>query len=219
MTPSKGWSGLILPLVALVAIGAVMIPSGDAAERDGLWAVYESALKGAKYVDLTHTITPDISVWAGFAASSFAPATAGSDIEGFAKKGDIYTYATHGFEATEYTLRTDQLSTQLDPPAHWAPEYPAIDELPASYAIRPLVVISMVEQFEDQPQLPSAGRRHRSLGKDAWAHPGRLRRVCAVRLVEGLARSQTRHLEGVPGRRTRGTENPAQRAQNPVSRT
>ncbi|MGZ8416793.1 MAG: cyclase family protein [Methyloceanibacter sp.] len=106
---------MILPLVALVAIGAVMIPSGDAAERDGLWAVYESALKGAKYVDLTHTITPDISVWAGFAASSFAPATAGSDIEGFAKKGDIYTYATHGFEATEYTLRTDQLSTQLDP--------------------------------------------------------------------------------------------------------
>jgi hypothetical protein len=48
MTPSKGWSGLILPLVALVAIGAVMMPSGDAAERDGLWAVYESALKGAK---------------------------------------------------------------------------------------------------------------------------------------------------------------------------
>jgi hypothetical protein len=27
----------------------------------------------------------------------------------------------HGFEATEYTLRTDQLGTQLDPPAHWAP--------------------------------------------------------------------------------------------------
>ena len=194
MTPSKGWSGLILPLVALVAIGAVMIPSGDAAERDGLWAVYESALKGAKYVDLTHTITPDISVWAGFAASSFAPATAGSDIEGFAKKGDIYTYATHGFEATEYRLRTDQLGTQLDPPAHWAPEYPAIDELPASYAIRPLVVISMVEQLKTNPN---------------YAH----------RLVEGLARSQTRHLEGVPGRRARGTEIPAQRAQNPVPRT
>jgi hypothetical protein len=121
MTPSKGWSGLILPLVALVSIGAVMIPSGDAAERDGLWAVYESALKGAKYVDLTHTITPSIPVWAGFAASSFAPATAGSDIEGFAKKGDIYTFATHGFEATEYTLRTDQLGTQLDPPAHIGP--------------------------------------------------------------------------------------------------
>ena len=109
------------------------------------------SLKGAKYVDLTHTITPNIPVWAGFAASTFAPATAGSDIEGFAKTGDVYTYAKHGFEATEYTLRTDQLGTQLDPPAHWAPEYPALDELPATYAIRPLVVISIVEQLKTNP--------------------------------------------------------------------
>ena len=65
--------------------------------------------------------------------------------------GEIYTYAKHGFEATEYTLRTDQLGTQLDPPAHWAPEYPAIDELPATYAIRPLVVISIVEQLKTNP--------------------------------------------------------------------
>jgi kynurenine formamidase len=69
-------------------------------------------LKGAKYVDLTHTITPNIPVWA----------KAGSDIEGFAKKGDVYTYERHGFEATEYPLRTDQLGKQLNPPAH--PEYP-----------------------------------------------------------------------------------------------
>jgi kynurenine formamidase len=45
-------------------------------------------------------------------------------------------------------LRTDQLGTQLDPPAHWAPEYPAIDELPATYAMRPLVVISIVERLK-----------------------------------------------------------------------
>src|SRR4249920_3281952 len=55
------------------------------------------------------------------------------------------------FEATEYALRTDQLGTQLDPPAHWAPEYPAIDELPATYAIRPLVVISIVDQVKTNP--------------------------------------------------------------------
>ncbi|MGB6702512.1 cyclase family protein [Methyloceanibacter sp.] len=40
---------------------------------------------------------------------------------------------------------------QLDPPAHWAPEYPAIDELPATYAIRPLVVISIVDQVKANP--------------------------------------------------------------------
>ena len=90
-------------------------------------------------------------VWIGFAASTFSPAKAGIDLEGLAKKGEIYTYQKHGFEATEYTLRTDQLGTQLDPPAHWAPEYPSIDELPASYAIRPLVVISIVEQVKSNP--------------------------------------------------------------------
>ncbi|WP_062210232.1 cyclase family protein [Aureimonas sp. AU12] len=135
---------------ALVALAAWTWLAGAAraGENDGLWAVYNSALKSAKYVDLTHTITPAIPVWSGFAEATFGPAKAGSDIEGYAKAGEPYTYEKHGFEATEYTLRTDQLGTQLDPPAHWAPEYPAIDELPATYAVRPLVVISIVEQLK-----------------------------------------------------------------------
>jgi kynurenine formamidase len=139
--------------LAAVAVSAVLaMPGRGLAEDDtSLWSVYEQALKGAKYVDLTHTITPNIPVWAGFADSTFAPAKAGTDIEGFAAKGEVYTYAKHGFEATEYNLKTDQLGTQLDPPAHWAPEYPAIDELPPTYAIRPLVVISIVKQLETNP--------------------------------------------------------------------
>lgn len=139
-------------LAAVAVSVAVAMPSrGRAEDGKGLWSVYEQALKGAKYVDLTHSITPNIPVWAGFADSTFAPAKAGSDTEGFATKGEVYTYAKHGFEATEYSLKTDQLGTQLDPPAHWAPEYPAIDELPATYAIRPLVVISIVKQLETNP--------------------------------------------------------------------
>jgi kynurenine formamidase len=152
MASGKRQGGLISTLAAVVTVCTVMTPfSVDAAEGKSLWPVYESALKGAKYVDLTHTIKPNIPVWAGFADSTFAPARAGSDIEGFAKKGDVYTYQKHGFEATEYALTTDQLGTQLDPPAHWAPEYPAIDELPATYAIRPLVVISIVDQVKTNP--------------------------------------------------------------------
>ncbi len=152
MALGKGQNGLAASVAAIVVICAVMIPfKSVAAEGDSLWWVYEQALKGAKYVDLTHTITPNIPVWAGFADSTFAPAKAGADIEGFAAKGEVYTYAKHGFEATEYNLKTDQLGTQLDPPAHWAPEYPAIDELPATYAIRPLVVISIVKQLETNP--------------------------------------------------------------------
>ncbi len=134
-----------------VTMSAAMPGRSEAGDDQGLWSVYEQALKGAKYVDLTHTITPNIPVWAGFADSTFAPAKAGTDTEGFATKGEVYTYAKHGFEATEYNLKTDQLGTQLDPPAHWAPEYPAIDELPPTYAIRPLVVISIVKQLETNP--------------------------------------------------------------------
>lgn len=140
-----------VPVLAATTLALIVAASPGRAQDKGLWAVYDSALKGAKYVDLTHTIAPAIPVWAGFARPTFAPAKAGTDIAGFAKTGDAYTYATHGFEATEYTLRTDQLGTQLDPPAHWAPQYPTIDELPPTYAIRPLVVIPIVEQLKTNP--------------------------------------------------------------------
>ncbi|WP_242063087.1 cyclase family protein [Nostoc sp. FACHB-145] len=104
-----------------------------------LWQVYQQSLKSAKYVDLTHTITPSMPVWSGFAPSKFQ-ATINP------KSGKPYTYKQDGFEATRYDLSTDQLGTQLDPPAHWNPDYPAIDELPATYAIRPLVVIPIQDQ-------------------------------------------------------------------------
>ena len=125
-------------LVAVCASGASAHGSGGS---PGLWQVYDNTLKGAKYVDLTHTITPSIPVWAGFGPSKFSPTLNPAT-------GQPYTYATDGFEATTYMLATDQLGTQLDPPAHWAPEYAAIDELPATFAVRPLVVISIVKQVQ-----------------------------------------------------------------------
>ena len=109
-----------------------------------LWRTYEAVLKDAKYVDLTHAITPSIPVWSGFGPSTFAPAVD-------PRTGVPYAYATDGFEATRYVLATDQLGTQLDPPAHWNPDYPAIDELPPTFAVRPLVVISIVAQVAKDP--------------------------------------------------------------------
>lgn len=141
---------LCSPLRASMLAVAIGVTSGAAAHASDttLWQVYNNSLKSAKYVDLTHTITPDIPVWIGFGGPTFAPASAGTDIEGYVSKGETFTYAKHGFEANNYILRTDQLGTQLDPPAHWAPEYPAIDELPATYTIRPLVVISIEDQVK-----------------------------------------------------------------------
>src|SRR3954467_13092973 len=125
---------------AAVAAALVALAAAPAsAQAASLWKVYDSALKGARYVDLTHTITPSIPVWAGFGPSTFSPAINPAT-------GNPYTYKDDGFEATHYSLATDQLGTQLDPPAHWAPEYASIDELPATFAVRPLVVISIVPQ-------------------------------------------------------------------------
>ena len=113
-------------------------------EPVSLWQVYEESFAQAKYVDLSHTITPDAPVWHGFGPSQF-----GQTLNPKTKKP--YTYKSDGFEASRYMLATDQLGTQLDPPAHWAPEYPAIDELPATYTLRPLVVISIVDQLKGNP--------------------------------------------------------------------
>lgn len=131
----------ILLFVALSCAGCALSSHNTTPH---LWQVYESSLKGARYVDLTHTITPSIPVWDGFGASTFAPATNPGT-------GKPYSWAGDGFEATRYELSTDQLGTQLDPPAHWNPDYPAIDELPPTFAVRPLVVISIVDQVVKDP--------------------------------------------------------------------
>jgi kynurenine formamidase len=138
-------------IASVVLVFGLSASAAMAQDDKGLWSVYDEALKGAKYIDLTHVIGPNVPVWYGFGPSKFEPAKAGADIEGYAGKGDAFSYAKHGFEATNYNLATDQLGTQLDPPAHWAPEYPSIDELPPTYAVRPLVVISIVDKVASDP--------------------------------------------------------------------
>ena len=112
---------------------------------NGLWKLYDRTLSKSTYVDLTHHITPNMPVWSGFGPATFKPAVNPAT-------GEAYTYADDGFEATAYEIATDQFGTQLDPPAHWAPEYPGIDELPPTYAVRPLVVISIVKQVQKDPK-------------------------------------------------------------------
>lgn len=131
-------------ITVLLALLFAACPAEPPEATPPLWQMYESTLKVAKYVDLTHTITPSIPVWAGFGRSTFAPAVE-------PKSGVPYTWAKDGFEATSYGLVTDQLGTQLDPPAHWNPDYPSIDELPPTFAVRPLVVLSIVEQVAKDP--------------------------------------------------------------------
>jgi len=141
-----GFRALLAALAVLPLMGALR--ASDAAPASaappGLWKVYDDFLARAKYVDLSHTIAPGIPVWKGFGPSKFAPSVN-------PQTNKPYDYKPDGFAATHYDLSTDQLGTQLDPPAHWAPEFPAIDELPASYTLRPLVVISIVASVRRDP--------------------------------------------------------------------
>ena len=136
---------------SLAAAGALVLALGapalaqDAATPP-LWQVYEQSLKGAKYIDLTHAFAPVQPVWPGFGNATFRAAVAGQDIPGYVAKGDEFTYEKHGFVASAYDLPTDQYGTQLDPPAHWNPMGATISDLPATFAVRPLVVISIADK-------------------------------------------------------------------------
>jgi kynurenine formamidase len=127
-----------LPIVSTFFFGS------EQSTRHPLWETYERSLLDAKYVDLTHAIAPGMTVWSGFAQPEFGIAFE-------PKTSRKYSYSSDGFEANQYSLPTDQLGTQLDPPAHWNPDFPAIDELPATFAVRPLVVISIVDRVAKDP--------------------------------------------------------------------
>ncbi len=131
----------ILKYAATAVVLLALVPGSAAAASPGLWKVYDNSLSKARYIDLTHDITPNMPVWKGFGPATFKPSIDPTT-------GTAYTYAKDGFEATAYQIATDQFGTQLDPPAHWAPEYAGIDELPPTYAVRPLVVISIVPQVK-----------------------------------------------------------------------
>jgi kynurenine formamidase len=138
--------------VGSAAALAVLLGAASAAAEDNpLWDIYQNTFKTAKYVDLTHAFEPVMAVWPGFGQAVFKPAVAGQDLGDYAKKGDEFTYEKHGFIATAYELTTDQYGTQLDPPAHWDPLGATISDLPASFTLRPLVVIDIHDKVAAEP--------------------------------------------------------------------
>ena len=70
---------LVAAVVALVAASAagaaavaVAVATPGTARSTGLWRLYDRALVGARYIDLTHEITPGIPVWKGFGPGKFS---------------------------------------------------------------------------------------------------------------------------------------------------
>src|SRR5688500_11010828 len=112
-------------------IGALACQVAPSPAGQGLWGVYEQSLKSARYIDLTHTITPSIPVWRGFGPATFGPTVN-------PETGKAYTYEKDGFAATAYRLSTGQYGSRQDPPGPTAPGSPATDGLRPTYAVRPL---------------------------------------------------------------------------------
>ena len=142
---------LIVAAFAVAALSAACASPQEKKETNSFWELYESTFKSAKYVDLTHAFEPVQAVWPGFGQAKFKPAIAGADLGDYAKKGDEFTYEKHGFIATAYELSTDQYGTQLDPPAHWDNLGATISDLPASFTLRPLVVIDIHDKVAQDP--------------------------------------------------------------------
>ncbi|MDJ0591750.1 MAG: cyclase family protein [Pleurocapsa sp. MO_226.B13] len=144
---------LLILFVGVMATALVILTMAHPVKpqtRD-LWQIYDTTLKSAKYVDLTHAFSPTIPVWQGFARANFDSTLAGADLTNYINTGEEYTYAEHGFIATAYQLPTDQYGTQLDPPAHWDEYGATISDLPPTYAIRPLVTIDIHERVAQDP--------------------------------------------------------------------
>src|SRR5262249_4453093 len=101
----RAWA--VVMLLGTFASGCARPQPSTGAADHSLWALYQQPLVHAKYVDLTHEITPQTPVWPGFGPPTFGPTLNPAN-------GKPYTFAADGFEATRYLLPTDQLGTQLD---------------------------------------------------------------------------------------------------------
>ncbi len=137
-------------LIAIALLAGCTKPAPKT-ERPGLWAMYGRDLEGAKYIDLTHAFAPGDPRGSGFGAITIGPARAAIDLPGVIAKGEPFGYAKQGAGITAYVLPTDQIGTQLDPPAHGNPLGATISDLPATMTLRPLVVIDLSAKTAADP--------------------------------------------------------------------
>ena len=140
----------LLKLTSLTIAGAAAVPAvrctSEQSSAPGLWSTWDSAFAQARFVSLSHVLTPNSPLWKGFPATTKFQ----QGIARLEEKApyDTLTYEKTGLETTSYAFIADQFGTQLDPPAHWHQCFPAIDELPPTLALRKLAVISIADKVQ-----------------------------------------------------------------------
>lgn len=135
----------------LLSLAFLALASCVSSRSASLWPAYDDNFSRAKYIDLTHAFAPGDPKWAGFGRLAVSAARAAIDVPGFIGRGEPFDYARHGAGITAYQLPTDQVGTQLDPPAHGNPLGATISDFPATIALRPLVVINVSEATRANP--------------------------------------------------------------------
>src|SRR6266849_4737123 len=90
-------------------------------------------IAGKRFVDLTHSFSPDTPVWSGFGQARMTPAAD-------PKTREPYTIPKDGFRTTFYEM-VGQYGTHVDPPAHFAEGGVTMDKIPVKQMILPLVVL------------------------------------------------------------------------------
>jgi kynurenine formamidase len=135
----------------LIVPGRETLAEDQGGKAMPLWSFYNSALRHAKYIDLTHAIAPGGPIGEGFADFKVGPTLAGVAIPGVINQGEPFTYEKHGVAITAYELPMDHIGTQFGPPAHENDHGATISDIPPTVALRPLVVINVVPKVALNP--------------------------------------------------------------------
>ena len=135
-------------LIGLGHAAMAQIPGGKGMP---LWDFYNSTLKHAKYIDLTHAIAPGGPIGEGFVDFHVGPTLAGAAIPGVIDKGEPFSYEKHGVAITAYMLPMDHLGTQFGPPAHENEHGATISDIPPTVSLRPLVVVNVASKVRVDP--------------------------------------------------------------------
>ena len=113
------------------------------AKKPGLWAIYDTHIKPAKFVDLTHTFSETTPVWEGFGQAKFEPVLN-------RETGEPWSYEKGGFKATIYS-HVGQYGTHCDPPCHFAKGGMTLDKIPVGQMILPLCIIDITDKLTEEP--------------------------------------------------------------------
>ncbi len=120
---------IVTALTALAITGIMAIPAQAASDLDRAFRI----ISGKRFVDLTHSFSPDSPVWSGFGQAKFSAA-------GDPATKQAYTIAKDGFRTTYYEM-VGQYGTHVDPPGHFAEGGQTMDQIPLKQMILKLVVL------------------------------------------------------------------------------